>query len=403
MSTALRSRIRRACLLGCVSGAALLVLAVGGASAATTVSVAMDSAFDGGAEGWTTAANEQSSPLCIEGLTCPKVTDEYQAAGGVGGSGYIETKEAGLLALGAVVESTGTWESPAFTYLGVAGQRPTKVELSLARRAQLTDLLGLAGAGATYTVELVDQTTPSAPVVVTNRAPLAAVEEWKRTSTAISPTLLTKGDSYKVRIRTSFVAPATAVPAGGVGYDDVKLTASREEGDEASKGPGGSEGSGSGGNTDGPKGAGGGGATSAGGGAEGSSGSAGPNGGAKGGSGAPGARGLSTAQLRTAIASQGLAATASLRHGRLIITGRCPKGVRGACTVRVRGMLSRRQAATSSRRAKIGAGGRHSFVVAVRPQARARVRQQRRVLVEERVRVGKERVTVYKRVRVVRG
>jgi hypothetical protein len=363
----------------------------------------MDGAFDGGPEGWTAAANEQSSPLCIEGLTCPKVTDEYQAAGGVGGSGYIETKEAGLLALGAVVESTGIWESPAFTYLGVAGQRPTKVELSLARRAQLADLLGLTGGGATYTVELVDQTTPSAPVVVTNRAPLAAVEEWKRTSTAISPTLLTKGDSYKVRIRTAFVAPATAVPAGGVGYDDVKLTASREEADEGSSGPGSTEGSGSGSGTGGRKGAGGGGGTGAGGGSDGSGGSAGSKGGTKGGPGVPGAGGLSTAQLRTAIASQGLAATASLHHGRLIVTGRCPKAIRGACTVRVRGMLSRSRSATSSRRAKIGAGGRHSFVVAVHRRDRAKVRQRRKLLVEERVRVGRERVTVYKRVRIVRG
>jgi hypothetical protein len=382
-----------------VSGAALLALAVGGASAATTVSVAMDSAFDGGPENWTAAANEQSSPLCIEGLTCPKVTDDYRAAGGVEGSGYIETKEAGLLALGAVVESTGTWESPAFTYLGVAGQRPTKVELSLARRAQLADLLGLAGAGATYTVELVDTTTPSAPVVVTNRAPLAAAEEWKRTSTAISPTLLTKGDSYKVRIRTSFVAPATAVPAGGVGYDDVRLTASREEADEGSNGPGTSEGSGGGGGTGGRKGASGGTGTGAGGESEGSG---GLNAGTKGGTGAPGSRILSTAQLRTAIASQGLAATASLHRGRLIVTGRCPKAIRGACTVRIRGMLSRRQSATSSRRAKIGAGGRHSFVVAVHPRARAKVRGRRKLLVEERVRVGKARVTLYKRVRVVR-
>lgn len=402
MSTALRSRIRRACLLGCVSGAALLALAVGGASAATTVSVAMDSGFDGGPEGWTAAANEQSSPLCIEGLTCPKVTDEYQAAGGVEGSGYIETKEAGLLSLGAVVESTGTWESPAFTYLGVAGQRPTKVELSLARRAQLADLLGLSGGGASYTVELVDQTTPSAPVVVTNRAPLAAVEEWKRTSTAISPALLTKGDSYKVRIRTAFVAPATAVPAGGVGYDDVKLTASREVADELSNGPGSSEGSGGGGTT-GRKGASGGNGTSAGGGSEGSGGPGGSNGGAKGGPGAPGSRGLSTTQLRTAIAAQGLGATASLRHGRLIVTGRCPKAIRGACTVRIRGMLSRHRPATTARRAKIGAGGRHSFVVAVHPRARAKVRHQGKLLVEERVRVGKDRVMIYKRVRIVRG
>ncbi len=394
MSTSLRSRIRQAFLLGCVSGAALLALGLGQASAATTFSVALGSTFDGGAEGWTTAANEQGGALCLEGVTCPAVSNERRATGGVENSGYIETKEGGVLSLGVAAESTGTWESPEFTYLGVAGQRPTKVELTLARRAQLASLLGLSGAGATYTVELLDKSTPSGSVVVVNRATLAGAEQWRQASTAISPGQLTKGDRYKVRIRTTFATPAAVVPSGGVGYDDVELTASREEADEAPKGPTSPEGGGGSGAN--------GGNGANGGGASGGAGSAGSNGKAGGSDGTKESRGLSTAELRTAIGPQGLVGSAGLHSGELLVTGRCPKGIPGGCTVRIRGMLDRRHAATSSRTAKIGEGGRHAFVVAVVPSARAKVRRQHKLLVEERVRVGKARVTLYQQLRLIR-
>jgi hypothetical protein len=396
VSTSLRSRIRQACLLGCVSGAALLAIGLEQASAATTFSVALDSTFDGGAEGWTTAANEGSGALCIEGVTCPAVGNERHATGGVENSGYIETKEGGLLALGVATESTGTWESPEFAYLGVAGQRPTKVELTLARRAQLASLLGLSGAGATYTVELLDRSTPAGTVVVVNRATLAGAETWKQSAIAISPGQLTKGDRYKVRIRTSFVTPAAVVPAGGVGYDDVELIASREEADEAPKGPTSPEGSG-------------GGSAAAGGGTNGGSASGGAGkagsagkGGTGGSEGTDGSHGLSAADLRATIGLQGLSATAGLRRGKLLVTGRCPKGVGGGCTVRIRGMLDRGHPATASARAKIAEGGRHTFAVAVVPSARAKLRGRPKLLVEERVRVGKTRVTLYKQLRLIR-
>lgn len=403
MSTSLRSRIRQGFLLGCVSGAALFAIAVGQASAATTTSVAVDSTFDGELEGWTKPANEQSSLLgvlpCAEGLTCPSVTDEFHATGGVDNSGYIETSEGGVLSIGLLAESTGIWESPEFTFLGVAGQRPTKVELTLARRAQLSNLLTLSGAQATYTVELVDKTAPSGTVVVVNGAPLPGAEEWKSTSTAISPDILTKGDNYKVRIRTTFVTPAAVVPKGGVGYDNVELTASRDEVEEGPKGPEGPAG---------PEGPGGGNTSNGTGGANGTSGSGGSGapgssgqtraGGTKG---AEGSQGPSVADLRAAIGSRGLAATASLHKGRVVVTGMCPKSIKGACTVRIRGMLTRKRVATSSGRARIAAGGRHRFSVALNPKARGAVQKSGRLLVKEWVRVGNARVTVYKAVKLV--
>ena len=46
-----------------------------------------------------------------------------------------------------------------------------------------------------------------------------------------------KGDAYELRIRTTFVTPAAAVPGGGVGYDNFELTASRDGVEEGPKGP----------------------------------------------------------------------------------------------------------------------------------------------------------------------
>lgn len=407
MSTSLRSRIRRACLLGCVSGAALFALA-GQASAVTKVSVAVDSTFDGGQEGWTAAANEQNSllggPLCIEGLTCPTVSAERHATGGIEKSGYIETKEGGLLSLGLLAESIGTWESPAFTYLGVGGQLPTTVEFTLARRAQLANLLSLPGAQATYTVELVDKSSPSGSVVVTNAATLAGTEEWKAASTSISPSLLVRGDDYKVRIRTSFITPAAVVPSGGVGYDEVGLTASFEESQRGPEGRGGSDGSDGSNGANGKNGTGGSGGSNGAGGANGTNGAGGSgtngSGGVKGVEGNGG--GLSDAGLRSLIASNGLPGTATLRHGRLVVTGACPKAIPGACTVRIRGMVNRHRAATTSGRARIPHGGRHRFTVALRPSARRQLRQVKQILVKEWVRVGGARTVVYKRLKLVR-
>jgi hypothetical protein len=375
-------------------------------------SVAVDSTFDGEVEGWTKPAPEQTSLLggllCIDNLTCPTITDEFHATGGVENSGFIETKEGGLVGIGLLAESTGSWESPEFTYLGVAGQRPTKVELTLARRAQLAGLLALSGAQATYSVELVDQTTPAGTVVVVNGATLAGAEAWKSASTPIAPTLLEKGDNYKVRIRTTFVTPAAVIPSGGVGYDNIELSASRDEVEEGPKGREAPE------DQAGPEGSGGDKGPSDSGGSTGTSGAKGLSGadgsgsgggaGEAGNGGAGGARGggPSLPELRTVIGSRGIAGPASLHRGKLFVTGKCPRSIKRACTVRIQGLLNRHKVATSSGRAKIAKGGKHRFTVAVTPKARHAVRRQGKLLVKEWVRVGAARVVVYKRVRLVR-
>jgi hypothetical protein len=387
--------------------------------------VAVNSPFEGSAEGWTAKPNEQNSllggPLCIEGLTCPTVADEFHATGGVEKSGFIETKEGGLLSVGLLAESKGIWESPEFFYLGVAGQEATKVEMTFARRAELADLLGLPGAGATYTVELVDKTTPSHTIVVVNNATLAGAEEWKSSSVSISPTLLTIGETYAVRIRTAFVTPAALVPAGGVGYDNVALTASLEnnEGEKGKEGAAGPEGPAGGDGSNGTSGSNGtngsSGATGNAGatgntgpsgtngtnGADGKEGNGGKNTSGGGTKGATGAGGVSSAELRGLISSQGLSG-ASLRNGRLIVTGTCPKAIKTACTVRLRGMVNRTKPATSTRRAKIAKGGKHSFAIALTPQAKRKYQSQSKILVKEWVRAGNARATVYKTLTLVK-
>jgi hypothetical protein len=424
VSISLRNRIRRACLLGCASGAALLALAVGQAGAATQTTVAVNSPFEGSAEGWTAKPNEQNSLLggllCIEGVTCPAVKDEFHLTGGVAKTGFIETKAEGLLGLGLLAESKGTWESPEFSYLGVAGQQPTSLEFTIARRPELANLLALPGAGATYTVELVDKTTPSGTVVIVNGQSLSGAEEWKQASAPVSPTLLTVGDAYTVRIRTAFVTPVAVIPAGGVGYDNVALTASLEknEGEKGKEGPVGPEGpSGSGGSngtngTGGNNGAGGATGTSGSNGSNGTNGSNGSSGsegnGGKGTNGSGGTKGatgagggVSSAELKGLITSQGLSG-ASLRNGRLIVTGNCPKGIKTACTVRIQGMLTKTKVATSTGRAKIAKGGKHSFAIALKPQARHKIQTQTKILVKEWVRAGKARATVYKTLTLVK-
>lgn len=376
------------------------MLAVGGASAATTVYPAGGSSFTGGPEGWTPGPNAQKSvlggALCVEGLTCPTVADEFVPNGGADGTGYLQTHEGGLLSVGLLAESSGTWESPAFTYGGAAGRQPTEVRFSLARRSELEGLLALPGAEASYTAELVDESAPTGSVVVTDAVALSAAGGWKTASASVAPSSLTPGHSYKVKIVTTFVTPAAVLPAGGVAYDDVRLSASRSEAEGGSGGNGGSDG---GNGSNGGNGTGGADSTS-GNGTAGSKGTHGSRGG-HGAKGARGARGLSSAQLRGIIASHGLVARARLHRGWVVITGKCPKAVHRSCTVRLRGMVDRRRPATVTRRARIRRGGRHHFIVAVRHGARAKVRRRRRILVKEWVRAGHTRVTLYRRLRLL--
>ena len=86
MFISLRSRIRQACLLGCASGAALLVLAVGQASAATYPGGG--STFTGSAEGWTgkTECPNIYKVLNIPLLLCTSSAGYTGAAGNPAGS-----------------------------------------------------------------------------------------------------------------------------------------------------------------------------------------------------------------------------------------------------------------------------------------------------------------------------
>ena len=97
MSNSLRSRIRQVFLLGCASGAALLVLAVGQASAATYPGGG--STFTGSAEGWTGKTECQSITKIIPVLLCEGSAGYTGAAGNPAGS-FNGTTEVTLNLLG---------------------------------------------------------------------------------------------------------------------------------------------------------------------------------------------------------------------------------------------------------------------------------------------------------------
>jgi hypothetical protein len=395
----LRSRIRQVFLLGCVSGAALAVIALSQAATASAdvTSVyppeAQSRSFAGGAGGWTNSKEQESlveilgvKVPCVEGVTCPTITNEFKPAGGASNDGYIETAEGGLLAVGLLAKSSGVYESPAFTYGGAAGQVPTSLELTVSRRAELSALLNLLGASAFYTVELADQTSPSGSVVVIDSASLAGAETWKASSNSIDPSKLVSGHSYKIRIKSTFSTPALVLPTGGVGYDDVALTATKVE---SSNGGNGGNGNNGGGGNAGGNGNGGGSGT-------GSGGSNGGNG--NGGS----AGGVSSARLESLLKSSSLVGSATLKGNRLSVKAKCPTQVNATCTITLQGMLSRSKAATATRRARVKLGKTKSFTMVVKSAALGAVKSKSKILIKEQVRVGQAKATVYKTVKLVR-
>lgn len=396
MSTSLMGRVRRVFLLGCVSGAAFVVLGLGQAAVASADSTsvyppeAQSRTFTGGVGNWESATEQEGllgGVLCktLPGVACPVITNKYVDTGGVdgGGDGFIETSEGGLAGVGLLelATSTGIYESPAFTYGGAAGQAPTSVELTLARRANVAGLLAVSGATADYTVEMVDESSPSGTVIVTNAAPLAGAENWKTLSASVSPSALTVGHSYKIRIATTFNTPALIVPEGGAGYDNVALTATKVE--AANGGNGGGSGNNGGGGNNGARGNGGGAVKNE-------------------GSGNGAAGGISGARLESVMRSSSLVGSAGLSGNRLTVKAKCPAKLHATCTLRLQGMLSRRTAATAARRARLKAGKAKHFAMVVKPAARAKVRAKKRILVKEIARVGKVKVTVFKALPLVR-
>lgn len=361
VSNSLRNRIRRAVLLGCVSGAALLALAVGQATAAITYPGG-GSSFTGSTEGWTMTADCPNVPLV---LIC-SASGSYDGTAGNPSGSLADKTEITLNVLGAFsAEAVET--SPTFT-----AAESGAGTLALERQFEDAELISL-GPVVEYSANLVDKTTG------TKQKAFAETVE-KEGATAFGPkqgpVALVAGHVYAIEI------VATTKSTVGIGLlgsatfrlDNVSVT-----------GP-----------------------------AAGGSGGGGTSGGANGGSGGNGGEGedisirkggsggVSSARLESLIRSSSLVGPAVLKGNKLSVKAACPKKVGTTCTMTLQGMLNRHKPATTARRARVKMGKTKMFALKVKPAAKAKVKAKKKVLFKETVRAGKARATVYKSLKLVR-
>lgn len=336
-------------MLGCVSGAALLVLVVGQASAAVYPNGG--SSFNGSAEGWKVASSECKVLGLLEVL-CTTTGSGYDGTAGAPPGSFADKAQIPVSAIGAF-KASFVDESPAFT--AAAGGAGT---LSLARQFVPGALVSLTPT-FTYSAYLVDKSTNTKQKAVTET--LGAEAPFATKSGDVT---LTAGDTYVVQIE----ATTTASSLVGVltetvsRFDNVTVT-----------GPGG-------GNADEP----------------GSGGKGGVGGGGAGGSG-----GVSSARLENLLRSS-LIGPVVLKGHKLTVKAKCPAALRATCSLAITGMLSKKKAATTTRKAKVKKAKTKKFVLKVKPAALKKVKAKKKLLFREKAKVGRSRATVYKTLKVVR-
>jgi hypothetical protein len=353
----LRKRVRQACLLGCVSGAALLVLAVGSASAATYGS----STFTGSGEGWKEANSECKVLNLLELPLVCTASGAYDGAAGAPPGSYAVKTSIPINLIG-VFKSAVTAESPSFTASGSGSG-----SLSLSRSFVPGGLLSL-GPQFVYSAYLVDKTTNTKQKAITE-----TVEAEAPFANKTGGVSLVAGHAYDIQIEAN--ASSTLASIGLLGgeaigrFDNVVVT-----------GPGGEEPP-----TNPPNG-------KPGDNGEGGEGNSGANG---------GAGGVSSAKLESLIKSS-LVGPATLKGNRLSVKATCPKKIGATCNLSVQGMLTRKKVASTQRRDKVKSGKSRMFVLRVKPAALPTVKTKSKLLFKETVKVGKSKATVYKTLKLVR-
>ena len=348
MFTSLRTRIRRTLLLGCVSGVALLVLAVGQASAAVYPNGG--SSFTGGAEGWKVASSECKLLGLVEVL-CTTTGSGYDGTAGAPPGSFANDAQIPV-SLISTFKSAFLDESPAFT-AATSGAGT----LSLSRQFLPGGLVSLTPTFA-YSAYLVDKSTNTKQKAVTET--LEAEAPFATKSGSVS---LTAGDTYVVQIEASTTASSVVglLTETSSRFDNVAVT-----------GPGGT------------------------GGGPGESG-----GGGGGGNGEGGAGGVSSARLENLLRSS-LIGPAVLKGNKLTVKAKCPAALKATCSLGITGMLSKKKAATTARKAKVKKAKTKKFVLKVKPAALKKVKTKSKLLFREKAKVGKSRATVYKTLKLVR-
>ncbi|HEU4736226.1 MAG TPA: hypothetical protein VFS48_04255 [Solirubrobacterales bacterium] len=315
--------------------------------------------FNGGQAGWTSSTGADGK--CLAPLLCASVTNSFEPAGGADGGGFLRSAYLGVVGVTAVGgTSTGIWESPPFTYDGAGGEEATAVSLSLDRRANVDQLLAVAGNSATYTVRLIDLSEGGEAATLIASTTLAGANAWTEvTRGSIDPASLILGHDYRIQITSTYTTGTTVLVGGNADYDNVVLRASDGV---AGKGKGG-----------------------------------------KGKGGAANGGALSEQRLIDLLrqASPGTAVLGS-KGKRLFVRVKCPRKAGHACRTTAQGLLRKRRPATTKRTVRVRSGKSKLVVLRVKPKARKQVAKRKRLLVRQKVRAGKVTATVVKSRRLIR-
>ncbi len=354
MSISLRSRIRRVCLLGCASGAALITIASGQATAATYPGGG--STFTGSSEGWTGKA----SCTLLGALELPLVCTATGAYDGTAGNpaGAYAAKTSIPINLVSSFKSEVTAESSNFV-AGEGGSGSVQIE-----RQYVPGTLVSLNPKLEYTATLVDKTSGTKQKAVSET--LEAASGFLAKNGAVS---LVGGHTYAVQI-----VATTSSTVGSVGliggesvarFDNVSVT-----------GPG----SGT---------------------PPGSNPCAGCEGG-NGGDGGNGANGLTNAQLTSLLQSGGMTGPAVLSGNQISVKANCPAKVGTTCKVTVQGLIKKGKPATNSRSAKIKQGKTKKLALKVKPPLKSQVKAKKRLLFKMTVKAGKAKSTVHKSLKLIK-
>lgn len=357
-------------VLAGIAAAAALIASPTVANAASTVYAPEQGArtFADGLSGWTETS--ESDGLCVELVLCPQIDNTHEAGGGADENGFIRTAISSLTGAGGT--TTGIWSSPTFVYDGNGGVRPDTLELSLARRADVSDLLRVDDNTAGFTVNLVSVSSPQDTVTVIDERSLAGADDWSRVrDIAIDPSQVKVGDKYRIEIATTYNTGITVVPGGSADYDDVVMRARGvADGADGANGADGQNGGNGGGN----------------------------GGGSGDGNGAGGAGGGASAD--DALAGSGIAGGAATltKSGKLKVKVKCSRRAESKCKQKLTGLLSKKGAKLGkARKVSLKAGKKRVVALKVKASLRPKLSGQKRVFVRQKVTIaGKSKTKVVK-------
>lgn len=337
------ARLMRSSRIGLAAATvAASCLLAGPASAATTVLPAGGSGFDTDSEGWSPAgASCSPAPL----LCTPEAVYDSGAGNPPGSIAARTTVTVNLLDLFSATEA---WSSPRFT---VPVEPITGARLSLERAFSGGGLVDVQPK-ASYTAVLHDLTAGSEQTVFTESLTTSDTTFTPKSDTAS----VVGGHEYQLTLSATTAQSTVAASAfsgtTNLWFDNVGLSVHTSSGSGAGSGGGG------------------------------------------GGS-------LTDAELRQLMLGS-LIGPAVLKGNKLFVKVRCPKKVGRTCRIALQGMLTKRKAATSKRAVQIRKGKVKRVALKVKPKLRDKVAKRKRLLFRERVRAGKARATVFKRLKLVR-